>query len=464
MQNSPILHKNQSQFIVSPTHVKGKKMKTRILFISFVTALLIVFVTGIAIAKELTLFYYDGHMHTVRSDGSGSVADIKATAISRGLSAVIITDHCYELDRAEWDSLVAECAAASDSTFLALPGFEVTGSDGIFNRTHVNALGVDDPFVGDDDCLCPEEVWPSPLNPAGTGAVYPENVTKWVDYIHSKGGIAVHNHPSGTTLLSYGVNNMEVYNQSHVDDVIGYAQQLGYPPNQAWAFGITLNNFALYGERDANMLVPFPGYPTPIPLRMALYIATQYFPPYIGQWLGAPQAPLNSWDNLLMAYVNGTAETPIFGLANSDAHNTGAVDSDVGVAKNGVYLKKGLTAKELYNAIKAGHTFGTTGPSLALKVNGELMGDTAYVSDGSADISLSVNSESPTAVLVKIDIIKNGSIWQTISPFAITYTTTLEDAGVTCDGYYRVEVTSLDVVSGSYYFAWSNPVFVRIPD
>jgi hypothetical protein len=45
---------------------------------------------------------------------------------------------------------------------------------------------------------------------------------------------------------------------------------------------------------------PFPYYGT-IPLRYALYYATQSFPPYIGQWLGSPQAPLNSWDDLLMA-------------------------------------------------------------------------------------------------------------------------------------------------------------------
>ena len=46
---------------------------------------------------ESILVYYDGHMHTTRSDGSGSGADIKATALSRGLSAVIITDHCKYL-------------------------------------------------------------------------------------------------------------------------------------------------------------------------------------------------------------------------------------------------------------------------------------------------------------------------------------------------------------------------------
>jgi hypothetical protein len=210
------------------------------------------------------------------------------------------------------------------------------------------------------------------------------------------------------------------------------------------------------------MLVPFPGYPTPIPLRLALYIATQYFDPYVGQWLGAPQAPLNSWDELLMAYVEGYVERPIFGLANSDAHNTGAPDSDVGVAKNGVYLKKALSANELYKAIKAGRTFATTGPSLALDVNGELMGDTAYIFDGSADINLTVNSESLTCVLVKIVIIKNGDILQTVNPMAPSYEVTLED-GVNGDGYYRVEVTSVDMSNGRYQFAWSNPVFVDVP-
>lgn len=409
------------------------------------------------------LVYYDGHMHTTRSDGSGSVADIKATALSRGLNAVIVTDHCNELTRAEWDSLVAETEAASEEAFLALPGFEVTGSDGMLNRAHINALGVDDPFVGDDaNELCPEEVWPSPPNPAGTGPVYPENLTKWVDYIHSKGGIAVHNHPSGTTKLEYGVNNLEIYNQGHVDDVISYAVRLGYPPEQAWEFGIMLNNFAIYGERDVNMLVPFPGFPYPIPLRNALYYGTQALSG-VGQWLGSPEAPLNSWDDLLMAYVNGAVDTPIFGLANSDAHNTGDPDSNVGVAKNGAYLKKGLTAAELYQAIKAGRTFGTTGPSLAVDVDGELMGDTAYVSDGTANVNLSVNSESPAAILVKIDIIKNGSVWQTFSPMSPAFAVNLEDDGVTADGYYRVEVTSYDVITRRYYFAWSNPVFARVP-
>ena len=44
-----------------------------------------------------------------------------------------------------------------------------------------------------------------------------------------------------------------------------------------------------------------------------------------------------------------------------------------------------------------------------------------------------------------------------------TYEATLGDGDVIEDGYYRVEVTSYDVISGRYNFAWSNPVFARVP-
>jgi len=123
---------------------------------------------------------------------------------------------------------------------------------------------------------------------------------------------------------------------------------------------------------------------------------------------------------------------------------------------------KELTEKELYKAIKAGRTFATTGPSLDLCVNGEHMGDTAFILDGVAKIKLSASSESMTAILVQIKIIKNGELLQAMGPMTPTYETTLVDT-VTEDGYYRVEVTSVDWVSGSYAFAWSNPVFVDIP-
>jgi hypothetical protein len=409
-----------------------------------------------------SLIYYDGHMHTTYSDGSGSVEDIKATALRRGLGVVIVTDHCQNLTRAKWEALVAETAAASDpGTFLALPGFEITGNEGIFNRSHMLAFNVSDPFVGDDvNELCPEEMWPDPPNPAGTGPTHPENLAKWAEYVHSNGGIAVHCHTSGSTRLEYGVDSIEVYNQSALDDILRYAKLLGYGDEQALAFAKTLSDVGLTGERDLNKPVLLGSQS--IPLRLAVHSATEMLTG-VGQWLGSPEAPANSWDQLLMAYVNGTTDTPIFGVANSDAHNTGEPDSNVGVAKNGLYVKA-LTPEEVYAAIKAGRSFATTGPSLAFEVNGEIMGGTANIAGGgSANLKLSVSSESATAVLTKIDIIKNGEVWRTISPNQPVYEDTLVDDSVTVDGYYRVEVTSQDLPDGPYHFAWSNPVFVNVP-
>jgi len=407
-------------------------------------------------AAPFSLIYYDGHMHTTRSDGSGSVQDIKATALARGLSVVIVTDHCASLTRAEWESLVAETAAASEAgVFLALPGFEITGSEGLFNRDHMLAYDVPDPFVGDDvDELCPEEVWPDPANPAGTGPTYPENLARWTDYVRSQGGFAVHNHTSGSTRPSYGVTSIEVYNQGHVDDIFGYTKLLGYSDEEALTLARTLNGLALRGERDLSTPIPF-GELGLVPLRTAVHTAT-------GQWLGSPEAPLRSWDELLLACVHGAADAPIFAVANSDAHNTGDPESKVGVAKNGLYVTE-LTPDAVYDAIKAGRSFATTGPSLALEVNSRPMGDTASISsDGVAQIKLSVDAESETTVLVKIDVIKSGEVWQTVEPLARTYEDTFVDDVVTEDAYYRIEVTSQDA-AGNLSFAWSNPVFVDVP-
>ena len=399
--------------------------------------------------ESYMLIYYDGHMHTVRSDGSGDVAQIKETAIRRGLSAVIITDHCTMLTREKWDSLVAETKKASDDSFLALPGFEITGSEGLLNRDHIVAYDIADPFVGDDASkACPEEVWPSEVNPEGYGPKQPENLAKWVDFVHSHGGIAVHAHPAGTTRLEYGVDDIEVYNQSQLDDIMRYAKLLGYSDEEALQFALVLGNFATYGGRDIDLPVPFPGLPEPIPARLALQA--------LGLKLGTPESPLQSWDDLLMAYVNGRTDQPVFALANTDTHNTGDPDSKVGLAKNGLYVRQ-LNEEEVYSAIRAGRSFATTGPSLAFTVEGKLMGETARVG-GSATLNLSVNAESASAVLEKVDIIKNGEVLKTANPGTPAYEETLKDS-VTGSGYYRIEVTSFDASSGQRYFAWSNPVF-----
>jgi hypothetical protein len=399
------------------------------------------------------LIYLDGHMHSVRSDGTGDVAQIKATAQSRGLSAVIITDHCTMLTREKWDSLVADTKAASDASFLALPGFEMTGSEGLLNRDHIVAYDAATPFVDSATETCPEEKWPSEANPDGYGTKQPENLVRWVDFVHSQGGIAVHVHPVGTTRLEYGVDDIEVYNQSQLDDITRYAKLGGYSDAEAAELALFLGNFATYGNRDVDRPVRAPGATGMMPAHEALQKLA-------GLKLGTPEAPLLSWDDLLMAYVEGRADRPVFALANTDAHNTGDADSKVGLAKNGLYIKQ-LSADEVYAAIKAGRGFATTGPSLDFSVGGALMGETARVHDSatlSVSVNASANSESASVVVEKVDFVKNGEVMKTVNPGSATYVETLKD-DVTGSGYYRIEVTSYDSSSGRRYYAWSNPVF-----
>jgi hypothetical protein len=401
--------------------------------------------------EQYMLIYLDGHMHSVRSDGSGDVAQIKATALNRGLNAVIVTDHCSGLTREKWDSLVAATKAASDAVFLALPGFEVTGNEGLLNRDHILAWDAPTPFVDSTSDMCPDEAWPSEANPGGYGTKQPENLTKWVDFIHSQGGIAVHAHPAGTTRLEYGVDDIEVFNQSQVDDIARYAKLGGYSDAEAADLAIMLGNFATYGGRDLEKPIPVPGRTDMLP-------AQQMLKNLAGLVLGGSQAPLLSWDDLLMSYVEGRSARPVLALANTDAHNTGDPASKVGVAKNGVLVKQ-LTADEVYAAVRAGRNFATTGPSLEFSVDGALMGETAQTSD-SATLTISAKAENPSAVLEKVDIIKNGEILKSISPGAAAYEEELKDA-VSGSGYYRIEVTAYDSSSDQRFYAWSNPIFFQ---
>lgn len=433
--------------------------------------------------NDYRLIYFDGHMHTVESDGTGTIEDIKAAARSRGLDAAIVTNHAKQLTLDEWNDLSERAKALCDSNFLMINAFEVTGSEGMFNRDHVLAWGVRDPFVGEDSLeLAPEEIWESPRNPDGAGAVHPANITRWVEYIHENGGIAVHAHTTGNTNPAYGVDYIEVINLSHIKDVAFYAKVMGFSEEDAWDLGLTLNNMAIYGERDLNMMVTMPGVPVPVPLKHALFQATESLTG-TGEWLGAPAEPLRSWDQLLAMYVNGEIERPVFGVANSDAHNTYNIegrtwvggsgdtqkdrsndDSDVGELKNGVLVKH-LSRPHLMQAIKAGRLFATTGPSLRFTVNGHNMGSTVKLNKSKNEqsaLKLSVDSETESGIIAKIDIIKNGSVWRTLSPMAPAYEGTIVDESVPSDGYYRIEIVVVDGWTGEYDFAYTNPVFTRV--
>jgi hypothetical protein len=461
-------------------------------FLRFLFCMVVIFQISCYFGKP-EVVYFDGHMHTTHSDGSGSIADLKEVALARNLDAVFVTNHAKSIiDVDEWNDIVDSCGALSEEEFLMIPSFEITGSEGLLCRDHVLAWGVESPFVGDPvNGSVPEEVWPSPSNPYGTGPLYPENIREWTDWIHDNNGLAVHNHTTGTTQLSYNVDFIEVINMSHIKDFARFAEMAGFSEDDAWNLGLLFNSFSVYGDRYLQMIVDMPNPYNPgttiqLPLQQALYLGTAL----IGdmgensggaQWLGyglpenligseaMPGAPLNSWDDLLMAYINGEIDHPVYCVANSDSHNTANIDvgsadyddSDVGEAKNGVFLSH-LDKRSLLCAISRGNLFATSGPSIYFDVNRKIMGETLKIgAKGKKPVSLtlSVDSESPTALLVTVDIIKNGEVIHSVQPMASEYQLVLKDE-VSEDCYYRVEVTSLEGADNRPRFAYGNPVFI----
>ena len=85
---------------------------------------------------EAQLYPYHGdlHNHTSYSDGSGTPAEALAAGKAAGFDFMAITDHSYALDDTEWPSILTAVNAATDSTFVALRGFEYTqGAEGHIN-------------------------------------------------------------------------------------------------------------------------------------------------------------------------------------------------------------------------------------------------------------------------------------------------------------------------------------------
>ncbi len=468
--------------------------------------MVILALAGVTQAKwPYELHYFDGHMHTTHSDGSGSIEDVKEVAKARGLSAVIITNHTKQIvDIVEWTDIVMQCHQLSDRDILLVPSFEVTGSEGLLCRDHVLAWNVYNPFVGKPwHALAPEEVWQSPENPFGTGPLDSGVIRQWTDWIHRFKGIAVHAHPTGTTQLDYNVDYIELINLSHIKDVANFAQMAGFDSEEAWSLGLLLNSFAVHGDKYLNVPVEMPnpqvpGTTIPLSLQQALYLGTSMIGGFGensggAQWLGpnTPQelldagapaaANLNSWDQLLMAYIDGEIDHPIFGCANSDAHNTANTimksshfdNSDVGEAKNGVYIKrKRFSRYSLMKAIKNGNLFATTGPSIFFEINGRMMGETVTLRPNrqTANLEISIDSESPTSILVEVNVIKNGEVIYQADPMVPTFEIQLADE-VTEDCYYRVEAIALEMADANPVlgiepkprFVYANPIFMKVP-
>jgi hypothetical protein len=438
--------------------VKEEGDMKKLVSIGIVTVLFLAVVTlAIPATAELTpetndytLIFYDGHMHTIFSDGNGTVSDIVATAKNRGLDAVIITDHSEDLTMDEWNWLVSNCSLHTNETFLCLPGFEMTGKESIFNRDHFNVYNVSSPFVTDE--LVSSEVWTSPFNPNGTGPLSPENLTNWVEWAHSQGGIVVHNHPLGHTKAMYGVDVIEIWNQDTIDEINEVGAALPPPLGPQYGAGYILNNLAIYGERDLATH-----------LRTALHAATEYLFG-VGIWFGSPEDPLNSWDSFLSNYTTKVTQYVPFAVGDTDSHNTGTPDSSVGFAKTGVYVQN-LTANDLYEGIKNGNSFVTTGPIISFNISDVMMGETLFLTAGVSPIlNIEIESSAASANITQVNIVKNGNYWwRTFNPNKTSFEAQIEDTSVATDSYYRIEVVEYDPILNETHYAYSNPIFVEVP-
>ncbi len=68
--------------------------------------------------------------HSAASGGKGTVADWKAAAKKAGFDGVVFREKILEMTEAQWKAFEAECAAASDEAFAALPGQEFEDWEG----------------------------------------------------------------------------------------------------------------------------------------------------------------------------------------------------------------------------------------------------------------------------------------------------------------------------------------------
>ena len=87
-----------------------------------------------SVEPPMSIYWGDIHNHTNYSDGSGTPTQALAAGEAAGYDFMAITDHSYAISDAEWADTLNAVNAATDSSFVALRGFEYTqGAEGHIN-------------------------------------------------------------------------------------------------------------------------------------------------------------------------------------------------------------------------------------------------------------------------------------------------------------------------------------------
>jgi hypothetical protein len=149
------------------------------------------------------------------------------------------------------------------------------------------------------------------------------------------------------------------------------------------------------------------------------------------------------WDSL------NTTGKRLFGIANSDAHNSGKVGDPHIVA-----LLDSLCKEEVMEAFNTGCFYGTNGPGLAFDIEGIPMGSAIKVPAAGRAVTIHIEGFAGQAINA-LRIIKNGQVLYATSPMtdttALTYATNMG-----LNDFFRVE---MEAGNG---FAFSNPVWADL--
>jgi hypothetical protein len=163
------------------------------------------------IGKSPGWYYGDLHVHTEYTDcdcpipivlcfnGQGSISDRKIEALNLGLNWLSITDHSYCLNSDDWNNLRSNASSATDSSFVILPGEELSVSEDCSKNSpdeiacgsyclggdagHMGAIGLQN-FIENTPNWCNSYRCPD----------YP-GAQQGIDLVNLQNGISIINHP-----------------------------------------------------------------------------------------------------------------------------------------------------------------------------------------------------------------------------------------------------------------------------
>lgn len=157
-------------------------------------------------------YFGDTHSHSTYTwdyyfgNGIYTIPELKSLGMVAGLQWLVLTDHSYCLDAAEYNEQKNTVTSLSDSTFAFLYGEELSCAELVngvkaYNTCHYNGI-LNSTFVP-----CETDIFRKASSP---------DSQQGIDYIKQYGGLAIINHPShGTSILEAWNFNINSYPYTH---------------------------------------------------------------------------------------------------------------------------------------------------------------------------------------------------------------------------------------------------------